>query len=142
MQEAVTAVAVFPLFSREVKPDLLGGGGGGTVTSVGLSLPSEFTVSGSPVTTSGTLTGVWADAAQNAVFAGPSTGGAGTPTFRALVDADMPASYDDTNWDTAYTHSQITTGNPHSIGYADISDFDTGTDAEEEEADMPAYLAM
>jgi hypothetical protein len=38
----------------------------------------------------------------------------------------MPASYDDTNWDTAYTHSQVTTGNPHSIGYADISDFNTG----------------
>jgi hypothetical protein len=33
-----------------------GGGGGGTVTSVGLSAPSAFNVSGSPVTTSGTLT--------------------------------------------------------------------------------------
>jgi hypothetical protein len=32
-----------------------GGGGGGTVTSVGLSAPPAFTVSGSPVTTSGTL---------------------------------------------------------------------------------------
>jgi hypothetical protein len=32
-----------------------GGGGGGTVTSVGLSAPAAFTVSGSPVTTSGTL---------------------------------------------------------------------------------------
>jgi hypothetical protein len=32
-----------------------GGGGSGTVTSVGLSAPSIFTVSGSPVTTSGTL---------------------------------------------------------------------------------------
>ncbi len=30
-------------------------GGGGSVTSVGLSVPSEFTVSGSPLTTSGTL---------------------------------------------------------------------------------------
>jgi hypothetical protein len=30
-------------------------GGGGTVTSVGLSLPSEFSVSGSPLTTIGTL---------------------------------------------------------------------------------------
>ena len=33
-----------------------GGGGGGTVTSVGLAAPSAFTVSGSPVTSSGTLT--------------------------------------------------------------------------------------
>jgi hypothetical protein len=32
-----------------------GGGGSGTVTSVGLTAPSIFTVSGSPVTTSGTL---------------------------------------------------------------------------------------
>lgn len=33
-----------------------GGGGGGTVTSVGLAAPTAFTVSGSPVTGSGTLT--------------------------------------------------------------------------------------
>jgi hypothetical protein len=32
-----------------------GGGGGGTVTSVGLSMPTGFTVSNSPVTGSGTL---------------------------------------------------------------------------------------
>lgn len=32
-----------------------GGGGSGTVTSVGLSMPSGFSVTGSPVTTSGTL---------------------------------------------------------------------------------------
>ncbi|MFD2248964.1 hypothetical protein FHS82_001081 [Pseudochelatococcus lubricantis] len=36
------------------------GGAGGTVTSVGLSLPAGFTVTGSPVTASGTLTGAWA----------------------------------------------------------------------------------
>jgi hypothetical protein len=37
-------------------PQYSGGGGGtGTVTSVGLTAPSIFTVSGSPVTTSGTL---------------------------------------------------------------------------------------
>ena len=32
-----------------------GGGGSGTVTSVGLSIPSAFSVSGSPITTTGTL---------------------------------------------------------------------------------------
>jgi hypothetical protein len=37
--------------------NLLGdGGGGGGVTSVGLALPADFTISNSPVTTSGTLT--------------------------------------------------------------------------------------
>lgn len=33
-----------------------GGGGGGTVTSVAVSAPSAFSVSGSPITTSGTIT--------------------------------------------------------------------------------------
>lgn len=66
-------------------------GTAGTVTSVGLSLPAELTVTGSPVTSSGTLTAAWANAAQNAVLAGPSSGGAGTPAFRALVADDIPS---------------------------------------------------
>lgn len=68
-----------------------GGGGSGTVTSVGLALPSIFSVSGSPVTTSGTLTGDLATQAANTLFAGPTTGADATPTFRALVNADIPA---------------------------------------------------
>jgi len=68
-----------------------GGGGSGTVTSVGLSLPSIFSVSGSPVTTSGTLTAALATQTANLVFAGPTSGGAATPTFRALVSADIPS---------------------------------------------------
>lgn len=62
----------------------------GTVTSVGLSLPaSVFTVSGSPVTTSGTLTASYNTQGANTVFAGP-TSGAATPTFRKLSFADLP----------------------------------------------------
>lgn len=64
--------------------------GGATVTSVGLSLPSIFAVSGSPVTASGTLTGALATQAANKVFAGPTTGSGAAPTFRALVAADIP----------------------------------------------------
>lgn len=64
--------------------------GSGTVTSVALSLPSIFSVSGSPVTTSGTLTGTLATQSANTVLAGPTTGGAATPSFRALVAADIP----------------------------------------------------
>jgi len=67
------------------------GGGTGTVTSVALSLPAIFTVSGSPVTTAGTLTAVLAIQAANRVWAGPTSGGAAAPTFRALVAADLPA---------------------------------------------------
>jgi hypothetical protein len=66
--------------------------GTGTVTSVGLSLPSFITVSGSPVTASGTLTGVLATQSANLCFCGPSTGSAAAPTFRALVNADIPAN--------------------------------------------------
>lgn len=62
----------------------------GTVTSVGLSLPSIFTVSNSPVTTSGTLTATLASQTANTVFAAPN-GSAGAPTFRALAAADIPA---------------------------------------------------
>lgn len=65
--------------------------GTGTVTSVGLSLPSIITVSGSPVTGAGTLTGALATQTANTIWAGPTTGAAAAPTFRALVAADMPA---------------------------------------------------
>jgi hypothetical protein len=69
-----------------------GGGGSGTVTSVSLSLPNLFSVTGSPVTTSGTLTATLATQSANVVLAGPATGSAAAPTFRALVAADLPAT--------------------------------------------------
>jgi hypothetical protein len=65
--------------------------GGGSVTSVALSLPNLFTVTGSPVTSSGTLTATLATQAANQVFAGPGTGADAAPTFRALVAGDIPA---------------------------------------------------
>jgi hypothetical protein len=65
-------------------------GGGGSVTSVGLSLPAEFSVSGSPVTGAGTLTASWVSQTGNYVLAGPN-GTTGAPTFRALVAADIPS---------------------------------------------------
>ena len=64
-------------------------GTGGTVTSVGLSLPSIITVTNSPVTTTGVLTGTLATQTANTIFAGPTTGSAAQPTFRALVAADL-----------------------------------------------------
>src|ERR1017187_4709404 len=65
--------------------------GSGTVTSVGLTLPNIFSVSGSPVTTTGSLTATLATQAANLVFAGPTTGADAAPTFRLLVAADIPA---------------------------------------------------
>jgi len=61
------------------------------VSSVALALPSIMTVSGSPVTSSGTLTGTLTTQAVNAIFAGPSSGAAAAPTFRALTTTDIPA---------------------------------------------------
>lgn len=84
------------LFVRYVPNSISGGGGGGsgTVTSVGLADASStpiFAVSGSPVTTTGTLTLTLGAQSANTVFAGPTTGSAAQPAFRALVAADLPA---------------------------------------------------
>jgi hypothetical protein len=64
--------------------------GGGSVASVGLSLPSIFTVTGSPVTSAGTLTGTLANQAANSVWAGPASGPNAPPSFRALQAGDLP----------------------------------------------------
>lgn len=63
----------------------------GTVTSVGLAMPGIFTVTGSPVTTSGTLTAALSTQPANLVFAGPASGAAAAPTFRNLAAADIPS---------------------------------------------------
>ena len=61
------------------------------VTSVGLVMPSDFTVTNSPVTSTGDLTATWASQTANYMLASPN-GSAGTPSFRAMVNADLPAS--------------------------------------------------
>ena len=63
----------------------------GGVSSVALSLPNVFTVSGSPVTSSGTLSATLATQPANRIFAGPGTGADSAPTFRALVASDIPS---------------------------------------------------
>jgi hypothetical protein len=70
-----------------------GGGGSGTVTSVGLAdSTGTFNITGSPVTTSGTLTlSTFKNQTANTVLAGPTSGGAAAPTFRVLVSGDLPA---------------------------------------------------
>ncbi len=62
----------------------------GTVTSVAMTVPTGFSISGSPVTSSGTLALSLSTETANTVFAGPTTGSAATPTFRAIVEADLP----------------------------------------------------
>lgn len=62
-----------------------GGGGGGIVTVGNLAPLFTSTVTGTA------LTFTLSTAAQNVVFAGPATGGTGTPSYRALVAADIPS---------------------------------------------------
>lgn len=66
--------------------------GTGSVTSVGLALTGGvFTVSGSPVTTNGTLTGTLAAQTINTFLAsGSGMGSSTTPTFRPIVAPDLP----------------------------------------------------
>jgi hypothetical protein len=69
-----------------------GGGGSGTVTSVGLSMPSDFAVANSPIIGAGTLAVTANTQAANVVKAGPASGVAAAPTYRALVAADLPTA--------------------------------------------------
>lgn len=69
------------------------GGGAGTVTSVALTMPTGFSVSGSPVTGAGTLAVTLATQAAGYALVGPISGSAATPTFRALDVADIPHPY-------------------------------------------------
>ena len=61
----------------------------GSVSSVALTAPSQLSVSGSPVTGNGTLGLSWVNQNANTHLAGPASGGAAAPSFRALVGADL-----------------------------------------------------
>jgi hypothetical protein len=79
---------------RDLPDQDVGATGAGTVTSVGLTMPGVLfssSVTGSPVTTSGTLAPALVTQTANTVLAGPGSGSAATPTFRALVTDDLPA---------------------------------------------------
>jgi hypothetical protein len=64
------------------------------LTSVGLTDSTGlFTVTGSPLTSNGSITlSAFATKTANYVFAGPVSGAAAAPAFRALVNADIPTT--------------------------------------------------
>lgn len=64
--------------------------GTGTVTSVALTVPAELSVTGSPITSSGTLAVSKASQTANTVASGPASGGSAAWGFRSLVPADLP----------------------------------------------------
>ena len=87
---AVTASAV----GNDVTVTITGGGGGGGVSSVGLSMPSAFTVSNSPIVSSGTIgvtgAGTTADyiRGDGSLAAFPATiGGSGTTNYLSKFTA-------------------------------------------------------
>lgn len=98
--------------------------GTGTVTSVALSAPTEITVGGSPITTSGTITLSWTNESANQIFAGPTTGSPGTPTFRSMVAADIPNTAVTPG---SYTYSAITVDAQGRITSASSGAAPTGT---------------
>lgn len=69
-------------------------GGGGTVTSVAFAGDGVVlsAVPSSPVTSSGTLSASLLTQGANTFLAGPTSGPAANPTFRAITVADLPAT--------------------------------------------------
>lgn len=62
----------------------------GTVTSVDITVPSFLSVTGNPITNSGTFAISLANQSGNTIFGSPANGSSGPPTFRSLVKADLP----------------------------------------------------
>lgn len=77
-----------PSVSRWILENIPGGSVAG-VTSVALTAPAEFSVSGSPVTGSGTLAVTKATQSANTFWRGPTSGGAAQPSFGQIVTADI-----------------------------------------------------
>lgn len=81
--------------------------GTGTVTSFSAGdLAPLFTTSEATATTTPALTFTLTNAAQNAFLAGPATGGAGAPVYRAIVAGDVPTL----NQSTTGSAATLTTG--------------------------------
>jgi hypothetical protein len=88
------------------------------VTSVGLSLPGIFTVTNSPVISSGSLTATLVNQSAKQFFAGPTFGinGTGTPAFRAINEDDLPSVRQAVNAKTDYNCAGDATTTTGSIG--------------------------
>lgn len=76
-------------WAQSVQYGPAGGGSGGTVSSVALTVPPWLAVSGSPVTSSGTLAIAGVGQAANLFLASPSASSGGLAP-RAIVGADLP----------------------------------------------------
>lgn len=74
------------------KPSTFSGSGTGSVTSIDFTAPAtEFVVTGTPVTSTGTISLVWLSQNQNLFLASPYSS-TGTPVFRTIQTNDLPNS--------------------------------------------------
>ena len=102
------------------------GTGGGSVTSVAMTVPTGLTISGSPITTSGTLA-----LSLTSGYTIPTTtnitnlGTAYTHSQIAGGDSVHVSTTENTNWDTAYTHSQIAGGDSVHVSTTENTNWDT-----------------
>ena len=67
-------------------------GGGGGVTSVGMSVPTGFSVSPSTITSTGTFSITYANESSGVFLGGPCTGAATTPSWRSLCYSDLTSA--------------------------------------------------
>jgi hypothetical protein len=98
----------------------------GTITSVSLSMSPDFTVTGSPVTASGTLSASWSVESPHTFLAGAATGSTSVaPTWRAIVVADVPTLNQNTTGTaaniTATSNSTLTTLSALALPYSQLS---------------------
>lgn len=93
-------------------------GSSGTVTSVALTMPSVFTVTGSPITGAGTFGVTYATGqTANQVLATPDQT-TGAVALRALVSGDVPPTLNGTAITVVATTNQANTGTPTIDGFA------------------------
>jgi hypothetical protein len=91
----------------------------------GITLNTPNVIFGTPVTFSKTgrsWSGTLAinNQSANTILAGPSSGSAAAPTFRTLVDADIPSTSKGVQWagvDSAFSYDQVRTGYHESIRF-------------------------
>ena len=86
-----SATVTFSVVGSNVSATASSSGGTVTTFSAG-NLSPLFTTSVANASSTPALSFALTSAAQNSVFAGPATGGAGAPSYRAIVSADIPST--------------------------------------------------